>query len=242
MILNFAICEDNLKQLNILRGYINQFQGDNNICINTMYTMSSEELIKKIENIPDVDLFLMDVEMQGMNGMDCSEVIRRMYPNALIVFVTGYKDYAFDAFRIKAYDYILKPIVYKKMEKVFFRIMDIKKNSLFLFQKKFVFQSKGMTFALNYDDIYYFEKLLRKVKIVYRDGEEEFYMSNKELEETLDLEYFSRCHQSYMVNNKKINAYRNQTIVLENNNYILPVSKSYIKPIKQTIHNNLFSK
>lgn len=56
-----------------------------------------------------VDLLFLDIEMPDLDGF---EVIEQADPEhtPLVIFVTGYSDYAVDAFEVHAFDYLLKPI------------------------------------------------------------------------------------------------------------------------------------
>ena len=56
------------------------------------------------------DVALLDIDMPGMNGLQLAEKIKTISPDTKIVFVTGYSDYAVDAFKIKASGYLLKPV------------------------------------------------------------------------------------------------------------------------------------
>ena len=47
--------------------------------------------------------------MPDINGLNLSKIIRKIYPKVKIIFITAYKDYAIDAFEVKAFDYLLKP-------------------------------------------------------------------------------------------------------------------------------------
>ena len=55
------------------------------------------------------DVIFLDINMPDMNGISLGKIITKMYPSMKIVFITAYKDYAVDAFEIKAFDYLLKP-------------------------------------------------------------------------------------------------------------------------------------
>jgi len=65
----------------------------------------------------NVDIVLLDIQMPGVNGVDFSA---RLVENAatapVIVFVTAYKRYAFDAFKVHAADYLLKPFDRGRLE------------------------------------------------------------------------------------------------------------------------------
>ena len=56
------------------------------------------------------DFVFSDIEMPGMQGLTFATELKKLSPESRIVFVTGYKEYAVDAFRIKANGYLLKPL------------------------------------------------------------------------------------------------------------------------------------
>lgn len=70
------------------------------------------ETIKELN--PDV--IFLDIEMPGQNGIAIAEQIMEMDENIDIVFVTAYDQYALDAFRVHAVDYLLKPTEKERLE------------------------------------------------------------------------------------------------------------------------------
>ena len=56
-----------------------------------------------------VDLAFLDIEMPVMSGLELATRLLRLAPELKIVFVTGFKEYAFDAFGVNAIGYVLKP-------------------------------------------------------------------------------------------------------------------------------------
>lgn len=56
-----------------------------------------------------VDMAFLDIEMPVMTGLDLAKRLNRLNPDTKIVFVTGFKEYAFDAFSVNAIGYVLKP-------------------------------------------------------------------------------------------------------------------------------------
>ncbi len=58
----------------------------------------------------DADLLFCDIQMPGLNGMELS----RMLPERTrIIFTTAFSDYAVEGFRVRALDYLLKPVSYE---------------------------------------------------------------------------------------------------------------------------------
>lgn len=66
------------------------------------------DLLDEMSGQRSYDLYLLDVEMPGMNGMELAERIRFRDRNARIVFLTSYEKYALQGIRIGVYYYILK--------------------------------------------------------------------------------------------------------------------------------------
>lgn len=64
-----------------------------------------------------VDIALLDIDMPEINGIQMAMEIKNRYPNASIIFITGYSEYALEAFRLHASGYLLKPISKEKLEK-----------------------------------------------------------------------------------------------------------------------------
>lgn len=56
-----------------------------------------------------VDIVFLDIEMPQMNGIESARKMKEMNPGVCIIFVTGYDQYAMDAFREDAVSYLLKP-------------------------------------------------------------------------------------------------------------------------------------
>lgn len=71
------------------------------------FTEGDDLLAALSEHTPDV--VFSDVELQGMTGLELAVKIKNAAPEAKIIFVTGYSQYAADAFRLHANGYILKP-------------------------------------------------------------------------------------------------------------------------------------
>lgn len=56
------------------------------------------------------DYVFSDIEMPGISGLDFAIKTKNLSPSSKIVFVTGYREYAIEAFRIKSHGYLLKPV------------------------------------------------------------------------------------------------------------------------------------
>ena len=81
----------------------------NNCKVETVW--NGADAIAAMERAP-CDLVLLDLRMPGMDGLATLQAIKRRWPNAEVVIITGYPsvDTAKEAIRLGAYDYLAKPV------------------------------------------------------------------------------------------------------------------------------------
>lgn len=70
-----------------------------------------------------VDVIFMDIEMPKINGLEAAARISRICPDAEIIFVTAYSQYAVDAFNLNALDYLLKPLQRKRVDQTIAKLL-----------------------------------------------------------------------------------------------------------------------
>lgn len=96
--------------------------------------------------------------MNGLNGIDTARRLRQRQEETVLIFVTGIKEYVFDALDLYAFQYLLKPLDEKKFAEVLDRAVKEagrKKEKRGLFIK-----AKNLTLEL--DDILYIESRGRR--------------------------------------------------------------------------------
>jgi two-component system, LytTR family, response regulator LytT len=171
------------------------------------------EIIEKVE--PDV--VFLDVQMPGLDGMG---VIRKLREHTdelpYFVLVTAYDNYAIEAFRMEALDYLLKPVERSRLDHTIQRA-----QKLFAEQRageplavtprpkeqrtKILVKSAGRSFIVDAQDIVYATIDEGIITIVTSSVEgESNYKTIEELQSNLDPETFWRVHRSYLVNINRI--------------------------------------
>lgn len=63
------------------------------------------------------DAAILDIEMPVMNGIELGAEIKKLHPEMVLIYSTGYDNYALDAFGVNASAYILKPCSKERLEK-----------------------------------------------------------------------------------------------------------------------------
>ncbi len=179
---------------------------------------SGEELLSE-ENFGDI-LFL-DIRLAGQDGMKTARALRKRDKKTVLIFVTAFKEYVFEAFDVGAFHYLVKPFDDEKFAKVFSlavkqweEVRNFSENcgeerSRYLFVKK-----GGLSTKIFLEDIIYAEVLNRKVTLHGREGDLEYYGKLSELEKMAGEDFF-RSHRAYLVNFKYVERYSATEIVLE---------------------------
>lgn len=168
-----------------------------------------------LELIPQVqpDLVFMDIEMPGMNAFD---LLSRLKPFSFqVIFVTAYNQFALQAFKENAVDYVLKPIekfdliaavdkarqrkVHEEDEKLD-KLIKLFSDQLSQNRKIALPTSDGITFV-DVDQIVRCESDSNYTYIFLQTGEKIIITKTlKQIEESLAAYPFYRVHQSHLVN------------------------------------------
>ncbi len=178
-------------------------------------------------------LVFLDIEMPEENGFKLFDYFD--YYNFDVVFTTAYKQYAIDAIKCSALDYLLKPINYIDLKEVIKRLEDKEKKLTPQTQiEAFLSNISSATNEFNKIALPTFEGYeLEKVNnIIYCQAEENYtkiYTNRNEvimvaktlksIEELLPDSMFFRIHKSYLVNLNYIKSYNKSQgykVILEN--------------------------
>lgn len=111
------LIDDELLTLDFLERKLNQLSKINVI---GKYTNPHEGLIAVIKEEPDI--VFLDIEMPETTGMTLAKEIQKAFPTIKIVFVTGFEEYAVNAFELQVEDYVLKPFDDERLMKTIARI------------------------------------------------------------------------------------------------------------------------
>ena len=181
----------------------------------------------------DIDILFLDIQMPGRNGIEIAREIRKKNKKTILIFVTAMEDYVFEAFDVKAFNYIVKPfndnrfidVLNKAIKEFNFSGEDEKETNYV------IVSNRGMHTKVKLDEIIYAEVFNRKVVIHKIDEEIEYYGKMSELE-ILAGESFFRSHRAYLINFKYVEKYDAKTIYMEKGK-VLMAKKNYPEFVKK---------
>jgi DNA-binding LytR/AlgR family response regulator len=184
-----------------------------------------------------VDLIFLDIQMPGLSGLQFLQSLNRP---PMVIFVTAYKDYAFEGFNLNAIDYLLKPVSFERFLKACNKAYEWYNGQ----QKQpvqtaardsfFVYVEYNLV-KVNIDEILYIEAMKDYVKIFITAESKPVItkLSLKAMEEKLAGHRFVRIHKSYIVSVDKITAIKRDLICI--GKVELPLSESYRSEVDKLI-------
>ena len=174
----------------------------------------------------EVDLLFLDIELapsgSGLDGMALARAIRERTTGTqpVIIFVTGYERYVFDAFDVGAFQYLLKPVDEEKFAQVFTRAAAQIGTAREKSGRVLTLQSANISKSVPLDSICYIESSNHKVELHLKDGVFACYAKIGELELELQDRFF-RIHKGYLVNLSYVDGYSKTEVTLTNGERLL---------------------
>lgn len=106
--MNILICDDDRQYVDLLNKYVTSFFKNHNISDYNIYEyLSGEDVVKDMKYI---DIAFLDVEMDGINGIEVGRRLRQKNPDIVIFIITSYMGYLDEAMDQRVFRYINKPI------------------------------------------------------------------------------------------------------------------------------------
>lgn len=180
-----------------------------------------------------VDLIFLDIQMPELSGLEFAKILSS---ETKIVFTTAFNQYAVDAYKVNAIDYLLKPISYEDFLSAANKALEwfsiIRKTDLYN-KDRFIFvKSEYKLVQVRLDNISFIEGVKDYVKIYLEDGRSPIMslMNMKKIEEYLPYPEFMRTHRSYIVHMTKVKLVDRFRLVFGED--FIPISDSYKEDVQ----------
>lgn len=246
--INIGILDDELHSVESLALHLDELFPDFEIVYKSNKV---QEAIHRLPNM-DIDLLFLDIEMPGMNGFQLLEQLKdRKFD---VIFITAYSEYAIQAFKAKAINYLLKPIDEEELEVAINKWLESYKDTSYsnkieslidYLKKDGKMKSKisvpvmdGFEFV-EINDIVYCQSNNNYTQIHLKSGEKlTVSRTLKGVEEILNAYFFIRVHQSYIINPNYLHKYSRSEggYLVLNDDIRIPISNA-----KRSLIVNLFN-
>jgi DNA-binding LytR/AlgR family response regulator len=174
----------------------------------------------------DVDVIFLDVQMPDVTGIDFLKALKRA---PLVVFTTAYAEYAVEAFRLKAVDYLLKPITEERFREAVDKVerqLQAHESTSSAPETDHVFlKQDNRLVKVWFDNLLYVEAVKDFSKVILKDKTLLISAHLKLMEELLPPSKFVRIHRSYIVALHAITAVQGGAVEIGKQE--LPVGSTY---------------
>ncbi len=193
--------------------------------------MDAFDAMKQIAS-QKIDVMFIDINMPDLNGMD---LVKTLIDPPLIVFTTAYSQYAVDAYKVDAVDYLLKPFGLDDFSRAANKVKrqaDLKSGmsdtSFNIMEQSIFVKSDYKIIKIELKNIRFIEGMSEYLRIFVEDDAKPIItlLSMRKMEERLASNFFMRVHRSYIVNLKKVQEINKLRIVMDKDHYI-PIGDIY---------------
>ena len=232
-----AICDDMQQQCDEIE-MIWKCCVDENFSYEVQSFLSAEALLHAYQQGERFDLLVLDIKMEGLNGMEAAKQIRKLDQAVKIIFLTAYDQYMREAFDVSAMHYLDKPVDAAKLKALFRQAIRSHREAHYAVYVPVINQNNmEETVQLFTSEILFFESYNRKVVIHLTSGE--IYVTKMKitlLEEELRSRNFVRTHMSFLVNVKYIRKINRMhiTVKYQEQEHTLPISRKQKELVEKT--------
>lgn len=224
--LRLAICDDSPNAVEQIEKYIDIIK-DIRIEYDVFFRPDELEHYKYTQQI-EYDIYILDIEMGDINGLQLAKKLRNASPYSLIIFLTSYSEYVYDVFNVVTFDFIIKPLTFER----FYYTLHKAAEYLGMAKVVFTFTYRKNSYSIPCQSISYIEKEGRKAYI-HTNGDK-IYQCNltlSEIWEKLNAKMFSPIHISCIVNLAEIIKIERDELTLKSGE-LLYIGRNYRQEIK----------
>jgi two-component system response regulator LytT len=179
--------------------FLIQQEGDFILCPSAENGQQLIELYQQYEP----DLVILDIHMPILSGIDAARQLRKISKGKrtpYLIFTTAYDDYAIEAFKLEAIDYLLKPYDVERFKESITRVhKQMKRPERKNANSKLLIDNGEKVVVVPPQSIFFAVRSERLIEIHTDKGVIQTKMTLQELEEKLTQAFF-RPHRSYLVN------------------------------------------
>ena len=230
-LLEIAICDDTEEECREVEAYTARFFGDRGMDVR-IDTYTAMDGLLASENA--YDLYLLDVLMPGMTGIEGAARLKERVEHPVVVFITSSLESAVDGYSVNAAGFVLKPVQKERFCATLDRVLSqqLKEQNAYL-----TVTHNRVPVKLRLDRVAFLENRLHRVYVTLSGGET-LAVGHKLSELQKELENdprFLRCHQSYIVNLDCVEALDESCFKMADGQMV-PVSRNFYKQSKHAYY------
>lgn len=232
--MRIAVCEDDFSMRDAMEKAIRKYVDANKLPNKIDVFDSAEAFMPKCT---EYDMVFLDIHMGGCTGMEAAKYVRQVNEKCIVIFATSDTEMVYQAFEVKAFRFLPKPITEEKLIPV---LADAVSEFKGRDQGSLIFKTtEQKTLLVPIDEILYIETLNRGLQVVTTKGAFSVTQTMKEAEQLLIDQHFFRCHTSFLVNLGHVMGYTALEITVTSDKKVM-LSRLKSKAFKAAFEAYLF--
>lgn len=207
--MKIAICDDNSQDRIMIKKMIKSIPSVKDIDVSVFE--NGAELLNA-HSINHYNIIFMDVDMPDQTGIEIGKQLRQNDTGTILIFITGYPQYAIEAYDCNAFHYLLKPLDKCKLEQTVNKAI----NKILILNARITLNTQGGIYAIPVQDIYYVECFCHKLIYYTARGNYTVRGSLSGASGILSPYGFCQTHQGFIVNLNKIQRITSNEAILVN--------------------------
>ena len=228
--MRITLCDDEGSQLALISSYVSEYIKREKLDIQTKKFLDPWELLHYEGQHGGSAIYLLDIVMDAMSGLELAQRLREYNPKAPIIFFTTAPEFSLEAFSVHAFAYLLKPLdkakLFSELDKCFTYCLPVKKEEPFITIKTaegLISLRPEQINAVEYFDHRLVYHLHDNRKIETISSRDRF---DKQAADIAALETFIKCASSYFVNMRNILSISHQCFEIKNGAKF-PITRKY---------------
>ncbi|WP_136313698.1 MULTISPECIES: LytR/AlgR family response regulator transcription factor [Actinomyces] len=204
-----GIVDDDAHHRNVVSEYLDRFGRERHLDLRVSGFDDGQTLLDGFR--PVYDVLMLDIRMQGTDGLAIARAVRRADPNVVIIFITAAQQYAINGYEVSALGYLVKPFPYASLARELDRALEVLRRR----DRADVVLKDGQGLRrVPIRDIVYLESSGHRLDVHLTDGTITLTGSLKQMEPQLAPHGFFRSNSCYIVNLRHVVAVREQDSVM----------------------------
>lgn len=196
---------------------------------------STQALLAHQDTFSPGSILLMDICLADHNGIDAVAQLQVRHPEIDVIYITGEISYCTEVYDTKHCGFLVKPVSLLKLQQALRRTLYVPPMT-----RSLTVRVGRNTMRIPLDNIFYFEKQLRKMLVVTKQQVIDFYGKFEDLEVQLDRRML-QCHRSFIVNMDHIEQLADDHFLLDNEKTV-PISRRKLTQVRNAFLRYLHEK
>lgn len=165
--MRIAICDDNWSCRALVTDLLHEYVDQHRNRSLSFVVFSEPEALLEAHQAKPFDIYILDIVMPGMNGIELGTALRSDCADARIIFLTSSEEYAVESFRLRAFHYLIKPV---RQDTLFPALDEAVASVAIRRDRSLIVKTKDGSARLTFDSILYAELARRAVVYYLKDG------------------------------------------------------------------------